>query len=140
MALLKVWIHAVWATKHRYPFLIPEIKDKLIQHILENAASKQIRIDAINGHLDHLHALIAVRPDKTIAETMQLIKGEAAYWMNKQQLTKLKFEWAVGYYAGSVSEDHLPRVRGYIRKQEQHHAITTFREDYERFLRECVAA
>jgi len=30
---------------------------------------------------------------------MQLIKGEASFWINRNRLTKYKFEWAEEYYA-----------------------------------------
>ena len=30
---LKIWIHAVWGTKNRYPYLTKEIKQKVIEHI-----------------------------------------------------------------------------------------------------------
>ena len=128
-------IHAVWGTKNHYPFLTKEIKEKVISHIKENALKKQIFINCINGYTEHLHCLFGLNADMTIAKTMQLIKGESAYWVNKEFTTKSKFEWADEYYAVSVSESQLDKVRTYINRQEEHHKQTTFAQECEEFIR-----
>ena len=133
MSFTRVWIHAVWGTKYRYPYLTKEIKSKVIAHIKENAKTKNIYIDSINGHTEHLHCLICLSADTSIAKTLKLIKGESAYWINKQNLTREKFEWAIDYYASSVSESHLGRVRTYIKNQEKHHTESSFTDNYEKF-------
>lgn len=38
MSYVKIWIHSVWGTKKRFPFLTNEVKNDLMQHIKENAA------------------------------------------------------------------------------------------------------
>lgn len=65
---------------------------------------------------------------------MQLIKGEAAYWVNKNSLINGKLEWADEYFATSVSESKLDKVRDYIKNQEAHHQKITFKSEYESFL------
>lgn len=85
-------IHAVWGTKSRYPYLIKEIRQNVISHIKENALKKQIYIDTINGHSDYLHCLFGLNADVSIAKTLQLIKGESAFWINQENLTIPKFE------------------------------------------------
>lgn len=65
---------------------------------------------------------------------MQLIKGESAFWVNKNNIIKHKFEWADEYFAASVSESMLDKVRAYIRNQEQHHKKVTFAQEYQEFM------
>ena len=134
MAFVKVMIHAVWGTKNREPIFTKELRSVLIEHIVQNAKSKGIFIDSINGHTDHFHCLIGLNADMSIAKAMQLIKGESASWMNKQQLTKFKFEWADEYFAVSVSESMLDKVRAYIAGQEEHHRKKSFQEEYQTFI------
>ena len=136
MSYVRVWVHAVWGTKNRDPFLTKEVRAQVVGHIRENARKKEIYIDKLNGHTDHLHCLFGLNADITIAKTLQLIKGESAYWLNRQKVTPLKFEWANEYYAVSVSESGLENVRAYIDKQEEHHKKTTFAEEVEKFLKE----
>lgn len=128
-------IHAVWGTKNREPFLTPEIRLTTIIHIKENALSKGIYIDRINGHTEHLDCLFGLNSDMSISRAMQLIKGESAFWINKQKLTKTKFEWADEYFASSVSESLLDKVRAYIDIQEEHHRRISYSQEYEEFIR-----
>ena len=65
---------------------------------------------------------------------MQLIKGESSFWINKQQLTKQKFEWQDEYFAVSVSESMIEKVRDYIRNQEEHHKQIQFQQEYDEFI------
>ncbi len=134
MSFVKIMIHAVWGTKNRYPFLTKDIREKVIQHIKQNAKTKEIYIDRLNGHTEHMHCLISLNADMSIAKAMQLIKGESAFWINKEKITKRKFEWANEYYAASVSESILDKVRAYIDNQEEHHKKKTFEQEHEEFL------
>jgi len=135
MPFIKVYIHFVWSTKNREPFLdSKELRIRVWNHIRENAIKKAIFIDFINGYSDHCHCLISLGADQTIQKTMQLIKGESSFWINNQQLTKTKFEWQDEYFAVSVSESMLDKVRDYIKNQEEHHSKKTFEEEYENFI------
>lgn len=134
MSFVKVIIHAVWGTKSHYPFLTNEIKPKVIDHLRQNAISKQIFIDRLNGHTDHLHCLFALNADISIAKTVHFLKGESAYWINKEKLFQSKFEWADEYFAISVSESRLDKVRAYIDDQEAQHKKTAFLQECETFI------
>ena len=129
MAYVKIWVHCVWGTKNRTPFLTREIMTKLIDHIRINAKEKGIYIDVLNGHKEHIHCIISLNPDQTLAKVIQLIKGESSFWVNKNKLTRYRFEWAVEYYGVSVSESQLHHVRKYIENQEVHHKIKTWEDE-----------
>jgi hypothetical protein len=49
-------------------------------------------------------------------------------------LTKEKFEWQDEYFAVSVSESIVDKVRDYINNQEEHHKKKTFQEEYDEFM------
>ena len=135
MPFIKVYIHFVWSTKNREPYLATkEIRQKVWQHIRENASKKGIFIDFVNGYEEHCHCLVSLGIDQTIQKVMQLIKGESSFWINKEQLTKEKFQWQDEYFAVSVSESMIEQIRNYIRNQESHHSIKTFREEYDEFI------
>ena len=136
MPFLKVYIHFVWSTKNRVPYLnTPEIRQKVWQHIAENARSKNIFVDFISGYSDHCHCLVSLGVDQTLQKVAHLIKGESSYWINKNNLTKEKFQWQDDYFAVSVSDSKLHVVRDYIKNQEEHHKKKTFQEEYEEFLK-----
>ena len=137
MPFVKVYIHFVWCTKNRIPFLAsPEIRKQLWQHIRENAKEKNIFIDFVNGYNNHCHCLVSLGIDQTIQKTMQLIKGESSFWINKHDLIKQKFEWQDEYFAVSISESGIDKVREYIKNQEVHHHKKTFEQEYNNFISE----
>lgn len=135
MAFIKIWIHFVWTTKKRQPLITQRIKTKLINHINENAIKKDIFIDSIDGGKEHLHVLISLGAKQSVSEVAQLLKGESSHWVNDESLVKGKFEWQDEYFAVSVSESVSPRVRKYIRNQEEHHRVKSFAEEYDEFMR-----
>ncbi len=124
----------MWGTKRRVHLLTGEVRYQVLAHIRENSLSKGIYIDTINGVTEHLHCLLSLNPDMTLANVMQQIKGESSHWINKNSLISNKFRWADDYYAASVSESHLRRVRDYIRNQERHHHVQTWEAECEEFL------
>jgi REP element-mobilizing transposase RayT len=134
MPYVKNWLHCVWGTKNRIHFLQDGNKYQIINHIRSIAKTKGIYIDFLNGYYEHLHCLLLLDCDQTLSKVMQLIKGESSYWINKNKLVKSNFEWADEYYAVSISESHVKRVREYIKNQEEHHKIKTWEEEYSEFL------
>ena len=99
-----------------------------------NGLKKEIMIDRINGHLDHVHCLFRLRNDQNISKVLQLIKGESAFWFNRSNLSSHKLVWQSEYFAVSVSESQVDAVRKYIENQETHHKSKTFDEEYQEFV------
>ncbi|MAT56838.1 MAG: transposase [Ignavibacteriae bacterium] len=135
MSWIRIWVHLVFSTKNREPFLLKSVKASIIDHIKENAKSKNIWIDEINGWNDHIHILISLGKDQSISKIAQLIKGESSNWINKNKLTKTHFAWQDDYWAVSLSESHLADLRNYILNQEIHHKKITFNEEVENFMK-----
>jgi hypothetical protein len=71
---------------------------------------------------------------QTISETVQLIKGESAFWVNRNRLCPYSFAWQDDYFAVSVSESHVKKVTEYIENQEKHHANKTYAQEAEEFI------
>jgi putative transposase len=147
MSFVKVYIHFVWSTKNREPFLDSlKIRQKVWQHIKENAKEKGINIDFVNGFSDHCHCLISLDVNQNIHSIVKMIKGESSFWINNSCLLKdlpnysgnihaPKFEWQKEYFAISVSESLIQAVRNYIKNQEEHHSKTSFENEYEKIIK-----
>jgi len=134
MPFVKIWLHVVFSTKDREKYLTDNVRNKVINHILENAKLKGIFIDTIGGYKEHLHCLISLGTEQNVAKIINLIKGESSYWMNKNKITQKKFEWVDEYFAASVSESQINTIRNYIKKQEDHHRKKNYSEEYEEFM------
>lgn len=135
MPFIKVYIHFVWSTKNRFPFLNTlELREKMWKHIKENGKEKGIFIDFVNGYNDHCHCLVSMKSDQTIQKVIQMIKGESAFWFNNQNFILEKFGWQDEYFAVSVSESMIENVRNYIRNQETHHSKKSFDDEYNKMI------
>jgi len=135
MAQVRIWIHIVWCTKHRQPTMQNRNKRiDLFRHIKGYAKKKKIYLDFINGVSDHVHCLISMACDQNIAQIVKLLKGESAHFANTCNLFDVDFEWAEGYYAVSVSQSQVERVRNYIKNQEAHHAKKSFDAECHNFM------
>lgn len=135
MSWVRVYIHMVFSTKNRTPFLdSQELRRKVFQHIKQNAADKGIWLDCVNGYSEHAHCLISLEKDQTISKVAQLIKGESSFWINQNRLTDSKFIWQDDYWAVGVSDSHVEAVRKYIHNQEAHHSKKPFSEEVNEFI------
>ncbi len=137
MPFIKVYVHFVWSTRHREPFLDSrELRKEVWRHMKENAGVKDVFIDTVNGYEDHCHCLVSMNSNDSMSKVMQLIKGESSYWINKHALCRKRFAWQNEYYAVSVSASAVDKVRAYIRNQEQHHRKRSFRREFDQFVEE----
>jgi REP element-mobilizing transposase RayT len=135
MSWVRIWVHVVFSTKERIPYLnSKEIREEIFSHIAENAKDKEIWLDTIGGHKDHIHCLISLGREQTISKVSQLIKGESSFWINREKLTVAKFSWQDDYWAVSASASHVEAVRKYIAKQENHHRKKSFKEEIDEFM------
>ena len=126
MSYVRIWVHLVFTTQRREPYLSERIRKALIGHIVENCRLKGVFLDSIGGWTDHLHLLISLGREQNIAKVAMLIKGESAHWLNQQGLIRGKFRWQDDYFAISVSESQVESVRSYIARQEEHHRAIPF--------------
>ncbi|MCW1961020.1 IS200/IS605 family transposase [Chryseobacterium viscerum] len=135
MAFIKIYIHLVFSTRNRDPFLDTfDTRLKVWKHIKEYATEKEIFLDMINGYSDHCHCLISLGSNQNIEKIVQLLKGESSHWINKNDLVKGTFSWQDEYFAVSVSESMVETVRNYIKNQEKHHQKKSFGEEYKEFV------
>lgn len=136
MSLVRVYIHMVFSTKNREPFLhSKELRKKVFQHIKQNAEEKNIWLDCVNGYQEHAHCLISLGKEQSISKVAQLIKGESSFWINQNKLTSEKFTWQDDYWVVGVSESHIQSVRNYIHSQEEHHSKKSFTDEVDKFMK-----
>lgn len=129
----KVWLHLIWGTQNREKSLAKkELRKKLSEYLYKYAQEKRIYMKVNFVNSDHVHVLIELPTDKSIADVLHLLKGSSSNWINKQ--VDFKFVWAKGYAAFSVSESILSKVVKYIINQEEHHRNKSFSEEYAEFL------
>ncbi len=118
----KVYLHFVWGTYRRQPMIEDRWKRRLLRFIAAEARKLGCTVMAINGVEDHVHVLVwaplTVAPS-TLAKQM---KGASSRFISRVEPGAEGFRWQSTYAVFSVDRHLVPRVMGYIRKQEAHHA------------------
>ena len=110
-------------------------KDELCNHIRGNAREKGIHLLNINGWRDHLHGFISLTTGQNVETVLNLINGEPSFWANRNLQWPEKFGWQDEYFAVTMSQSHQEALNNYIDRQEIHHQVKTFAEEYEEFMR-----
>ena len=135
-SLSAVYIHLVFSTKDRRPYL----RDKTTRdalHAYLGGVSKQLECPPIivGGAEDHVHLLCRFGRTITQAEWVKELKRVSNPWVQKQGPEFAGFEWQAGYSDFSVSQSNLERVKEYIANQEEHHRKTGFQDELRALLR-----
>jgi REP-associated tyrosine transposase len=122
-----LWVHLIWSTKNREPILTPLLKHEVYKIIKDIANDHEIYLDCINGVEDHVHLLVRLRTDQSVADVVKTIKGNS--WECFKQEPDKYITWQDGFAAFSVSPGHVKRVRSYIYNQEKHHRGKSFSDE-----------
>ena len=122
-----LWVHLIWSTKNREPVLTSALKHDVYKVINEIAADQEIYLDCINGVEDHVHLLVRLRTDQSVADIVKTIKGNS--WEYFKNDPDKYITWQDGFAAFSVSPTELKRVRNYIYNQELHHCDKSFSDE-----------
>ena len=132
---IKIWIHAIIGVKYREAVISPEIEEAVHGFIRQEFAKCKCNLDSLNGTADHIHAQFLLHPDLTIRQVMKQVKGASSHSINLSKLVKNKFAWQVGFGAFSISESQVSTIRGYIKKQKEHHKKMTFEQEFQKFIK-----
>jgi len=135
MSYVKIWLHCVWSTKNRDQIISQSFRPELLKHFRENAKEKNIILDYINAHENHVHALINLGKQQNLATIMQYLKGESSFWINSKKILPYHFSWQDDYFAVSVGHSQVERVRNYIKNQDEHHRKMSWEEEVNLFMK-----
>jgi putative transposase len=100
------------------------------------ARENNIKAISIGGMPDHAHLLISLPSVVPVAKAIQFIKGGSSKWLHENIRAFRKFAWQEGYGAFSISASRVDDVAAYIARQEDHHRVRSFQEEYVAFLKE----
>ena len=115
--------HFVWSTWDREPLLEGEIESHAYALLRAQCTRMKVTLYALGGIADHVHLLVALPPTICVADFVETVKGVSSKALNDAHGSLTwAFRWQGRYGDHSVSTSHVPRVRGYIENQKQHHA------------------
>ena len=134
-SLVQVYLHLIWSTKHRAPFLKdPALRVEMHKYLGGACNGIGCPVLQVGGVEDHVHVLCRQGKSLTIPEILAELKRESSKWAKLRDPSLRDFYWQDGYGAFSYSRSQIDVVCEYVLNQEEHHKKQTFQEEYLNFL------
>jgi REP element-mobilizing transposase RayT len=134
-SLVKNYIHIIYSTKNRQPFIQQEYEIELYKYLGGVCKAHDCTPIQVGGHLDHVHILCLLSKRMTIADLLEEVKTDSSKWMKKRAAELKNFYWQDGYGAFSVNPREVDMVTEYIQNQREHNSTKTFKDEYLAFLK-----
>jgi len=129
-SLAKVYLHIVFSTKDRRPYITPKIEENLYRYISTICDTNKSPLHKIGGMDDHIHILLELSRTITIAKLIENIKSHSSRWVKKEFNDLQKFSWQGGYGVFSVDSVTYNAVKNYVANQKEHHTKRGFKEEF----------
>jgi len=134
-SLSSVFLHIVFSTKERFPFLADADVRRQVHSFLGGIAKNlDCQPILIGGLSDHVHILLQLGRSISQAHLVKELKRGSNLWFQERFPHITKFAWQAGYGVFSVSTSNLEAFRTYIANQSEHHAKVSFQDEFRAFL------
>jgi putative transposase len=127
-------VHCVFSTKERRRLITPVLQERLWPYLGGIAREHKMKMLAVDGVEDHVHALLSIPATLPIAKALQLLKGNSSKWIHETFPDQRLFGWQEGYGAFSIGVSGVNETIAYIRNQKEHHRLRSFKEELIAFL------
>ncbi len=134
-SLVKNFIHLVFSTKHRQPFIDKTIQPELYAYIGGICKNHECYPYAIGGMEDHIHILCLLSKKMALYQLPEVVKSNSSRWIKTKGKAYQNFYWQSGYGAFSVNPSEIEVVKSYIANQEEHHKSRGFQDEYRAILK-----
>jgi putative transposase len=134
-SLAQIHVHLVFSTKDRVADITSDIAPKLRAYLAGVLVKLDCPCAIVGGAADHVHLLFNLGRERSIAAVVEKLKTSSSKWIKTQGVPFSKFAWQAGYGAFSVSPSQFDRVANYIARQEEHHRVITFLDEFRMLLR-----
>jgi putative transposase len=135
-SLSAVYIHLVFSTKERRPFLRdPDMREELHAYIGGISKTLDCAPIIVGGMEDHVHLLARFGRTITQAEWVKELKRVSNLCLKERDRKYADFQSQRGYADSSVSPSNLEQVKKYIANQEEHHRKLSFQDELRALLR-----
>ena len=135
-SLSQIYLHLVFSTKHRQPFLRDEAL-RAEMHKYLGGACRDLKCPSlvVGGVEDHVHILCRLSKTMAVSDLLAELKRESSKWIKTKDAKLSKFYWQDGYGAFSISPSHVDALKQYIANQAEHHRRESFQDEFRRLLR-----
>ena len=132
-SLVQVYVHLVFSTKHRKPYLRDrDFRDQTHRYFAGIGRNLQSPAVIVGGVEDHVHVLCRLGKTVAVADFVRDLKRDSSKWIKSEQPRLVEFHWQQGYGAFSISHSHVEALKEYIANQEEHHRRESFQDEFRR--------
>jgi putative transposase len=129
-----LYAHVAFSTMERAPILAPELRPRLFEILGGIARRRKCLLLKVGGVADHVHLLLSLHRETAISRIVGALKANSSNWIHRHIAGMEQFDWQDGYGAFSVSHSQVPRVGGYIGRQEIIHSGMSFKAEMRAML------
>lgn len=131
----QIYIQVIFSPAYREALISKTWEEELYKYITGIIQGEGHKLIAINGHKDHIHIFIGMKPHQSLSDLIKLTKTHSTNWINERKFVKGKFIWQRGYGGFSYGHSQIDDVAKYIMNQKVHHQKNSFKEEYLLFLK-----
>lgn len=115
--------HIVFAPKYRRQVIYTKIKADIGQILRKLCEIKKVEILEANACPDHIHMLLKIPPNLSVAQFMGYLKGKSSLMIfdrhaNLKYRYGNRYFWCRGYYVDTVGRNEQ-KIAEYVRNQLQ---------------------
>lgn len=136
MSYTQLIYHIVIRT-HRSQRTISEAHEReLYNYMYGIARNRNVVVYRIGGMPDHVHLLVGLPSDLSVAKFVQELKSVTSAWLKANPNFPVFDHWGKEYAAFTYSAKERDVVINYIKGQKEHHRTLSFAEEYRRLIEE----
>lgn len=132
----QMYIQVVFGVKRRQNLLLKPWREDVFKYMSGIIKAKGHVPIIVNGVEDHVHVFFGLNPRYAVSDLVRDLKNNTSNFINKNNLTPVKFSWQGGCGVFSYSKSATDNVYNYILNQEEHHRKQSFLDEYVEVLRE----
>lgn len=129
----------VFSTKNREQTLLKTNREELYKYIWGILKTKNCHLYRMGGTQDHIHIITHLHPTVALASLVKDVKVASSEYILSHNLFDRFNGWQEGYGAFTYSINEKDRLIEYVKNQEEHHRVVTFRDEYIKLLNDhCI--
>lgn len=86
---------------------------------------------------EHIHILVDLHPSLALSDFVKTLKVSSSKWMKESGFFPKFKGWGIKYCALTYSLKEKDTLINYIKNQQKHHKIESFREEIQRIWKEA---
>ena len=119
----------VFGTKYRQRTLTEGKRDDLYRYMTGVLQNQKCHVYRINGVEDHVHIVTHLHPTVALSDLVKNIKLSTTGLIKENRLFPSFNGWQEGYGAFTYSIKEKDGLIEYVKNQQEHHRVKTFKEE-----------